>query len=243
MTMTNNGEFIMPRFRLALAAGAILLGAVSAASAADLPGPPPAYPPPQAPATYIPVAPVFSWTGFYLGANAGYGWSSGSGSYTAIPPGTFSASGNAFEGGGQLGYNYQFGGGFVLGAEADFQGNFGSGGTLTLTPGGSATAKVPWFGTARGRLGYAWDRVLLYATGGGAFGNSTLSGPGFSNSATYWTWTVGAGAEWAFAGPWSAKVEYLYAGAPSSVPAFPGVTGMSGSVSTNLVRAGINYHF
>ena len=239
MTMTNNGEFIMPRFRLALAAGAILIGAVSAASAADLPGPPPAYPPPQAPATYIPVAPVFSWTGFYLGANAGYAWTSGSGTFNpgAIP---FTASGNAFEAGGQLGYNYQFGGGFVLGVEGDFQGDFGSGSVLSAA--GNATAKVPWFGTVRGRVGYAFDRVMIYGTGGAVFGDGTASG-GFSGSSTYWTWTAGAGAEWAFAGPWSAKIEYLYAGSPSSVPLPPAKTSISGSANTNLIRAGLNYHF
>jgi len=244
VTMTNNGEFIMPRFRLALAAGAILLGAVTAASAADLPGPPP-MPPPQAPAIYIPVAPVFSWTGFYLGANAGYAWSSGSGTFN---PGakSFTASGNAFEGGGQLGYNYQVGGsGFVIGAEGDFQGDFGSGGTVTATGpgGGSATAKVPWFGTVRGRVGYAFDRLMIYGTGGAVFGDGTLSGPGFSGSSTYWTWTAGAGAEWAFAGPWSAKLEYLYAGSPSSIPLPTSATSVSGSANTNLIRAGLNYHF
>ncbi len=237
----------MPRFRLTLAVGAFLVGAVSAASAADLPGPP-AYPPPQAPATYVPVAPVFSWTGFYLGANAGYAWSSGSGSFNGGTT-SFSGSGNAFEAGGQLGYNYQFGGGFVLGVEGDFQGAFGSGGTLTATGAIpiSATAKVPWFGTARGKIGYAFDRLMIYGTGGAAFGDSTLSGTAaataFSSSTTYWTWTVGAGAEWAFAGPWSAKLEYLYAGSPSSVPSVPGVTSVSGSASTNLIRAGLNYHF
>ncbi|MDE2374862.1 MAG: porin family protein, partial [Hyphomicrobiales bacterium] len=180
-----------------------------------------------------------------LGANAGYGWSSGSGTYTGGGgAGSFSASGNSFEGGGQLGYNYQFGGGFVLGAEADFQGNFGNGGTLTLS-GPSAQAdslKVPYFGTVRGRLGYAWDRVLIYGTGGAVYGSSTVSGVS-AGSASFWTWTAGAGAEWAFAGPWSAKIEYLYMGSPSSIPPITGVATVSGSASSNLVRAGINYHF
>jgi outer membrane immunogenic protein len=220
---------------------------VSAASAADLPGPAP-MPPPQAPATYIPMAPVFSWTGFYLGANAGYGWSNGSGNMLTGGVGdTFTASGNAFVGGGQLGYNYQFGGGFVLGVEADFQGAFGSGGRLTDGLGLiNATVTDPWFGTVRGRLGYAWDRVLLYGTGGLVYGDGTAngtSGVAFNNSATYLTWTAGAGAEWAFAGPWSAKAEYLYAGSPSSIPAIPFVSNVSGSAHSNLVRAGINYHF
>jgi len=239
----------MPRFRSALAGGAILASAVGAASAADLPPPPPAYPP-QAPAAYVPAAPGFSWTGFYLGANAGYGWSNGSGTTTTfgVGPDTFSASGNAFVVGGQLGYNYQFAS-VVFGVEADFQGSFGSG-TLTDPSGAlSATVKDPWFGTVRGRLGYAWDRVLLYGTGGLVYGDTTANGASgipaiaFNNSSTYYTWTAGAGAEWAFAGPWSAKIEYLYSGTPSSIPAIPNVTPPSGSAHTNLVRAGLDYHF
>ncbi|MDE1974808.1 MAG: autotransporter domain-containing protein, partial [Hyphomicrobiales bacterium] len=141
----------MPRFRVALMASAIFVSATGAASAADLPAAP-----------LVPVTPVFSWTGFYVGANVGYGWGNSSGNMiTTGLPDTFSTSGNAFVGGGQMGFNYQFGGGFVLGAEADFQGSFGSG-TLTDSDGLiNATVKDPWFGTIRGRIGYAMDRVLL----------------------------------------------------------------------------------
>src|SRR5579872_5028820 len=168
----------------------------SAASAADMPrrmptkAPAPAYTPP------------FSWTGFYLGANAGWGWTSGNGSATlGGVPGTFSGSGNGFLGGVQAGYNWQVSN-FVLGLETDFQGSSGSGtvngvaGATTFT----GTGKTPWFGTFRGRLGYAADRWLFYVTGGGLYGESTLdgvvstTGP-FSSSATYLTWTVGAGIE------------------------------------------------
>ncbi len=232
---------LMPRYSSTQILTAIFCFSwIGIACAADLPGPP-AYPPPQAP-------PVFSWTGFYIGANAGYGWSNGSGNMlTRGAPDTFSASGNAFVGGGQAGFNYQFGGGVVVGIEADFQGTWGSG---TLTDGRGlidATVKDPYFGTVRGRLGYAWDRVLLYGTGGGVYGDATANGKSagteFSNSASYWTWTAGAGAEWAFAGPWSAKIEYLYAGSPSSVPAIPFVSSIGSSAHSNLIRAGLNYHF
>lgn len=235
----------MVRFRRAsVVAAALCVGAAGHAVAADLPAP--TLPPPQAPATYIPVAQAFSWTGFYLGGNAGYGWSSGSGTFN---PGSeaFSVSGNGFLGGVQAGFNYQFGG-VVLGVEADFQGTTGSG-SLNAT-GVSATAKDPWFGTFRGRVGYAWDRLMIYGTAGGVYGSGTLNGtstlPGggsFSNSATYLTWTAGAGLEYAFYGPLSAKIEYLYAGSPSSLPTIPGVSSVSGSANTNIVRAGVNYHF
>jgi outer membrane immunogenic protein len=235
-----------------ISSAALLGGATMTALAADLPGPPPAYPPPQAPAAYVPAPPPFSWTGFYLGGNAGYGWSSGSGTLTTGFPNpvgtdTFSASGNGFVGGGQAGFNYQWSS-VVIGLEADFQGSTGSG-TLTGTGAApiTATAKDPWFGTVRGRLGYAWDRVLLYATGGGVYGNATASGTSgvtpFSSSATYVTWTAGAGVEAAFWGPWSAKVEYLYAGSPSSVPSVTGTSAISGKANSNIIRAGINYHF
>jgi outer membrane immunogenic protein len=233
--------------RTLICSAALLAGATVTALAADLPGPPPAYPPPQAPAAYIPVAPAFSWTGFYLGANAGYGWSSGSGNMLmGGVPDTFSASGNGFAGGGQVGFNYQWSN-VVIGLETDFQGSTGSG-NLTDSAGLiAATAKDPWFGTVRGRLGYAWDRVLIYATGGGVYGdataNGTSAGVAFNNSTTYFTWTAGAGVEAAFWGPWSAKAEYLYAGSPSSVPAIPFASNISGKANTNLVRAGINYHF
>jgi outer membrane immunogenic protein len=100
----------------------------------------------------------------------------------------------------------------------------------------------------RGRLGYAVDRVLIYATGGAVYGDTTLNGTvstvgPFSSSATFWTWTAGAGVEAAFSGSWSAKLEYLYVDTPNSTPAIPAVTKVSSSANTNIVRAGVNYHF
>jgi outer membrane immunogenic protein len=244
----------MLRFRqVAMVGAALFAGAAGNALAADLPAPAP-YPPPQAPATYVPVAPPFSWTGFYIGANAGYAWSnvsSGSvgGAIGGVPfAGPFTASGNGFLGGGQLGYNWQTGS-VVFGIEGDFQGTSGSGTVTAVTDAINATAKNPWFGTARGRIGYAFDRVMVYATGGLVYGDATLNGTAgvgptpFSTSTTYYTWTAGAGIEAAIYGPLSAKVEYLYAGSPSSVPAIPNVTSVSGTASTSVVRAGLNYHF
>jgi outer membrane immunogenic protein len=249
------GWVAMLRLKWTLICSAALLGsATMTALAADLPGPPPAYPPPQAPAAYVPVAPAFSWTGFYIGGNAGYGWTSvsspalGGALGGAAFAGPYSASGNGFLGGGQTGFNYQWANA-VIGIEADFQGSTGSGTVSSVTDNINATAKNPWFGTARGRLGWAWDRILIYGTGGLAYGYSTLNGTAgvgpaaFTSSATYVTWTAGAGVEAAFWGPWSGKIEYLYAGSPSTVPSIPNVTSISGRASTGIVRAGINYHF
>ena len=137
----------------------------------------------------------------------------------------------------------------MLGAEADFQGTTASGSlNASAGPTISATAKTPWFGTVRGRVGYAMDRILLYATAGTVYGDSSWSGTestvgNFSSSTTFWSWTAGAGAEMAFWGCWSAKLEYLFVGTPSTTPAVPTVTAVSGNASTNIVRVGLNYHF
>ncbi|MFG5119797.1 outer membrane protein [Methylorubrum sp. POS3] len=176
------------------------------ASAADLPRR-------AAPPVFTPV-PVFTWTGFYAGFNAGYGFSvQDSLGVTQVntidqrvingPPGTVGAFlfGNGgrqdgFVGGGQIGYNYQFtpGNGIVVGIEADAQyadlggrnGRDGTCGTAGIgcvfTPGGvlqpgvtlinpTGLQGLDFFGTVRGRIGYAFDRVLFYGTGGFAYGS------------------------------------------------------------------------
>jgi outer membrane immunogenic protein len=228
--------------------GAVLLvGEIGAAAAADVvPLPPPPLPPPLP----VPMVRIFSWTGFYIGGNVGWDRTTGSGTFTTArgaDPFTVSNN-NSFLGGAQAGYNWQVGS-FVLGAETDFQGATGSGSLNAIAgPTVSATAKMPWFGTVRGRVGYAIERVLVYATGGAAYGDSTWNGTvstagSFSNSSTFWTWTAGAGVEMAFGDCWSAKVEYLYMATPSSTPTVPTVTAISGNANTNIVRAGINYHF
>lgn len=248
----------MPRWRLKLVSGLILASAVGTASAADLPGPPPAYPPPTAPAVYAPAPPPFSWSGFYFGSAFGGGWASGSGTITATtgPTASFSLSGSGFVGGVDVGGLWQFGAA-VAGVEADFQGTSVSGSLSTATTAAtqvSATESTPYFGTVRGRLGYAFDRILLYATAGGVFGKNNLSGfaagpaasPLFTSSASFTTWTAGAGIEAAVWGPLSAKIEYLYIGTPSTLPSIPNppVTGASlSSARMNVVRVGLNYHF
>jgi outer membrane immunogenic protein len=229
----------VPRFLLTLGLGAVLLSrGLGIAAAADLP---------PLPATYAPVQ-VFSWTGFYIGGNAGFGWTKASGTLTTIGPESFSVTGNGFLGGAQAGYNWQVGP-VVLGAEADFQGTTASGPFSAVAgPTISATEKLPWFGTVRGRLGYAIDRVMLYATGGAVYGDTTLNGTistvgSFSNSTTFWSWTAGAGVEAAFWDCWSARIEYLYIGNPSRTPPISTVTALSETANINIVRAGIDYHF
>src|SRR5581483_7226223 len=197
-----------------LIASTLALAAGGQALAADLP--PPMAPPPRAPAMYIPVAPLYNWTGFYIGGNLGAGLTGGS---FNTPAGTSvsTTTNNSFLGGGQVGVNYEFGGGVVIGAEAMFDWLPNTKNTVNLnTAAGnvaSATINNRWITTVTGRLGYAWDRVLLYGKGGGAWvgtsnSNLTLASgaapPGLSGPSNNWGWTAGIGVEWAFAGNWSA---------------------------------------
>jgi outer membrane immunogenic protein len=245
--------------RLAFAL-ALSIGAGTAALAADLPPPPPA---PRAPATYIPVAPPYNWTGFYIGGNLGAGFTSASFSDTLGA--TFTNSSNTtFLGGGQVGVNYEFWGGVVIGAEAMFDWAPNQNNTITATLpapiAGSATATINnrWLSTATGKLGYAWDRVLLYGKGGGAWvgqnnSNLTVAGAPFnltSSSNNNLGWTAGVGVEWAFWGTWSARAEYDYIGlnnqtynvtAPGAAAVLDTITANKRSI--NMVTAGVNYKF
>jgi outer membrane immunogenic protein len=183
------------------------------------------------------------WTGFYVGAHAGYGFSDFDTSLQPLPsaaafvnlrPTAIEADGDGFFGGIQIGYNHQFGA-FVLGVENDLSGS-DINGTRTVRPiiqnngtpfpgtGPHITVhqETDWFGTFRGRLGFTpFCRLLLYATGGLAFGDvqysadtefrptGTVHYPA-SFSETKVGWTAGAGAEIALNRRWSVKLEYLY---------------------------------
>jgi len=229
----------MKRFLASVVAIAAATAIAGAANAADIRRPlPPAY---KAPAY---VTPAFSWTGFYIGANVGYGWADGSGT---LFPGAFPirGSGDGFFGGGQLGYNWQAGN-LVFGVETDFQLSAGDGHTRFVGGPTFGYNENDWFGTIRGRLGYAVDRWLFYVTGGGAYTHNKLSPVApfafASTSNTGWTWTAGGGIEAALWQNWSVKGEYLYIATPDTVPTPPG-TRVTGDIDTHLFRIGLNYHF
>jgi outer membrane immunogenic protein len=215
---------------LATTAGAAL--AVSSASAADLPVR--AAPP----APIVAAVPIFTWTGFYVGVNAGYGWQDSNNSASVfVPAGTFVTApgasgvvtfgddnGDGFVGGGQIGYNYQIGS-FVLGVEADLQwADLGGSNGVAVVPAGFPATFVPagtvggidWFGTVRARVGVAFDRALVYATGGFAYGgaddNNGFGGfNGFVNDDDVRTgWVLGAGFEYAFTNNLTAGIEGLW---------------------------------
>jgi outer membrane immunogenic protein len=153
-----------------LIAGAFVLAVGGQALAADLP--PPVAPPPQAPATYVPTtAPLYNWSGIYLGINGGYAVTQSMwGAPPLFPTGPFSMDG--FQVGGTIGANYQWGH-FVLGIEGDGDWAKQSG----------TISRSDWLATVRGRAGYAFDRILFYATGGAAPGNRQVHLGGASPSA------------------------------------------------------------
>ena len=244
-----------------LIAGAIAFAAGGQALAADLP--PPVAPPPRAPATYIPAAPYYNWSGFYIGGNLGAGWNS-TGSASDTLGSRFSNSTNTqFLGGGQVGVNYEFWGGVVVGAEAMFDWLPNTTNTVTATAPNGTVASVNinnrWLTTATGKLGYAWDRVLLYGKGGGAWVGANNPGITVGGVPTSFTgtssnnfgWTAGLGVEWAFYGNFSARAEWDYIRLQSqnfttaaTAPApFASDTININNRSINMFTAGVNYKF
>ena len=185
------------------------------------------------------IAPVFSWTGFYIGINGGYvkgssKWSGGAGDFEVSPQGWML--------GGTLGYNYQAGN-WVFGLEGDI--NY-----LDLNGTSSACAtctfKDTWLSTVRGRAGLSFDRWLPYLTGGLAYGNAYVETGGGSENDTKAGWTVGGGVEYAFLGGWSAKLEYLYVdlGTTTCQAANCGLASDANvAITQNIIRAGLNYRF
>jgi outer membrane immunogenic protein len=226
--------------------GVVAFAAATQAFAADLPAPAP--PPPQAPATYIPVvAPAYNWGGIYFGANGGYGV--GSSKWTNPNP-TFGSTGSfhvsGFLVGPTLGANFQWDA-LVLGIEGDLDAAWLDGNTTTGFCLQACETKNNWLGTARGRIGYASDRVLFYGTGGLAFGNiETGVAGGFDNSNKL-GWTAGAGIEAAFADNWTARAEYLFVDMQSATCSTTlncgSPAGDSVTYNTNLIRLGVDYKF
>ena len=167
----------------------------------------------------------YDWARPYLGGNLGYEWGTVSNNPTR-PAG--------IAGGIQGGFNWQTGQ-FVFGPEADIQ--------LSAANDRFAPWKFsnPWFGTVRGRAGYAFNNILFYGTAGLAFGELRAQTFGWTESQTSVGWTAGVGAEvWLAPKHWSAKLEYLYINLSTSQFA---ITGVSNGYSASVVRAGVNYHF
>jgi outer membrane immunogenic protein len=183
-----------------------------------------------------PPAPLYNWTGFYIG---------GMGGFAQEDTSDFALSGGF--GGGTAGYNWQTGQ-FVFGIEAD-----AAGADISATVGipgfVSAEDKIRALGTVRGRFGVAVQQVLFYGTGGFAWADerasATALGVTLSDTKTRTGWTAGAGVEWMFAPHWSVKGEYLYRSFGSEnffTNVVPGGLA-SGTLNINSGQVGVNYHF
>ena len=250
--------------------GLALAGMTFSASAADIVRPaPPVVAPPV----------VYNWSGFYIGGNVGGKWADQDGDIfldqvVGFTPLDLLAFGNggkdetAFVGGGQIGYNWQAGA-WVFGIEGDFQGTTlertfaaGPGVPVPFLPGDTISVSNDWQASIRGRIGYAWDRLLVYATGGVAFANLEATValvpvggvPGLFASAsdTLTGWTVGGGIELALWDNWSLGVEYRFSSfdagdfALGNIPITLITTAplrSSFDLETHEVTARVNYRF
>ena len=229
-----------------------LLGSVSAtAFAADLPSRK------EAP-VYIAPAPVFSWTGFYVGAEFGGQWGKNSTSLvnnytgrTLADTGSYNTSGVV--GGGLIGYNYQINQ-FVLGVEGDLTGSSNQGRfSVTDARGftGSQNSQYGFGAGVRGRLGFAMDRTLIYATGGWAYEtiDQTYNNNFINNflqqkiSTERSGYTIGGGVEYAFAPNWSGRLEYRYTDYGKYVSNYSNLVSIQQHPTDNTIQAALIYHF
>jgi len=202
-------------------------------------------------------APQFSWTGCYVGGNAGYGHATRTWSGIATTPVTTFASqgtsGGGFVGGGQLGCDYQTGN-WVFGIEGMWDGSSINYTTpVNIAPGANFIDKIASFETVTGRIGWAADRSLFYVKAGGAWdqtngtiNGSALGGATETHSANNSGWLVGAGWEYAFTNNWSGKIEYDYMGFGNTTVNYPITTAGPVTFSHQTLQTilvGLNYRF
>jgi outer membrane immunogenic protein len=216
------------------AVSVVAIAVASIALAADIPRKAPVAP------AYFNPAPAYTWSGFYAGANLGWGWARAS---LTVAGATGTSNFDGVLGGVQAGYNYQLFGPLVVGVEADIQ-LTDQRRSVTFGP-VTVTERIPYFGTLRGRVGYAWDNWLLYGTGGAVYGEhritATAGGATASLVDSGWGWTAGGGVEVMFWQRFSGKLEYLYAEANKGGTVL-GVP-YTARLVDHIVRAGVNYHF
>jgi outer membrane immunogenic protein len=228
---------------LALAAAIVALA--PAARAADLPVPPPMKP--AAPVAYAPQ--VYNWSGIYFGGHigGGYSYSSWSDPLTGTANDTFNNLG--FLGGAQLGGNIQFNR-LVLGVEGDFSWLSGTG-SGTDSGGETVSTNTQWTSTITGRIGAAFDRLLVYGKGGLALAGTQnsltdLGGNTANSNLTRTGWTAGIGLEYALDDNWSAKIEYDYLDfGPQALNFTTPLESVSSNAGLDIheVKAGLNYRF
>lgn len=233
-----------------LLCSAVFAATIASASAADLPV--------RTMAPLPAAAPIFTWTGFYIGINAGGKWADFDHTVTsgAATLGFTGDTNSSWIAGGQLGYNWQIGQ-WVLGIEGDIDAQDFNRTRVVGTAfgpfiaGDSFTVESKWQASLRGRIGYTWDRVLLYVTGGGAWtqakGTVGLVGIGtFTDDRTVSGGTVGGGIEYAFTnnvslgveGRWTFYGDHTFSGTLGGIPVSDKVT-----LDTAEVMGKINFRF
>ena len=223
----------MTRELTTLAGAFALAMAAQTALAADIPARAPAYKAPIA-------APIFNWSGFYLGVQGGYGWGDTRHDFPGGTHDTFDV--NGWLGGVTIGANWQTGQ-TVVGLEGDYAwASIDGSQTGNCVP--SCSTELKRVGTARLRLGHAWDQWLGYVTGGFAFGEVRAWEAAFSDTDWRTGWTAGLGVEGAIGHNWTVKLEYLYVdlGDHDSYN-FAGIAPHDVSFDAHIVRVGLNYRF
>jgi opacity protein-like surface antigen len=219
--------------------------------------------PAPAPVPYQGAQPAYDWTGFYVGGHASYSWTHTDSQTMNTATGQFFAPGSgdtsAAHGGGQFGFDYMTASRIVLGVVADFT----SGRDVTTTTATRFQTQQNESddvvnGSVRGRLGYAFNNLLLYGTGGwdwnvasatrtqisGTVGNATPGTVETTSTGHDDGWTVGAGIDYAFVRNWDVFAEYKYLGFPDSTVTFP-IAERSTKVSStsNAIEVGVNWRF
>ena len=238
----------------ALLVSCATIALASSAYAADLPARTAANVP-------APIA-ASTWSGFYVGVNGGYGWGTEKDPYVTPVIGNFKPAGGLF--GLQAGYNHQIGK-YVVGLEADYawasmSDSYTIAGSTVLNGSAlSASATVQTqqnsLGTVRARIGYDFNNLLVYATGGYAYGSNKITVSGAAtwqgatwgaqagNSQTHTGWVIGAGTEYVLTKNVTAKAEYLYANLGNKTYWGGTVVADKVSLTTSVVRVGLNYKF
>ncbi len=194
-----------------------------------------------------------NWTGAYIGGDLGYGWGNSSGvqsNYAGLFPLPYSTALSGIQGGGFLGYNYQIDH-VVLGLEGDWQAAKLVGSSRPT--GYKMSTSVDGYGSLRGRLGYAFDKLVVFGTGGAAWGTweSKYAVAGAapyykSSTSNHLGWTAGAGAEYALTENWGGRLEYRYTDL-GALPSYSDVGSNSADsgnkVHVNSILVGVSYKF
>lgn len=215
-----------------LLASAALVAMTAAAEAADVVTTPPPSEPYVAPQV---IPQTFNWSGFYLGGTGGYDWAQAKGVVNGTSLGSDDYDGGKL--GGFLGYNYQFDNNVVLGIEGEMDYNWNDNKYNGVKVGSDLE------GSVRGRVGYAMDNALLYATGGWAIANAYVDGGGVDQDQVFNGWTAGVGLDYAFTDNLFGGLEYRYT--DFGKKDFDGVlNGLEGKdFTSNRVMARVGYKF